>query len=92
MSKADDFRAFAAECRELAFQENVNNQVTDSTRRAKLLRMADAWQSLAADEDRIAALVHEADCSFEVSGADAPPTTPPLWATQGTARRAFHRH
>jgi hypothetical protein len=92
MSKADDFRAFAAECRELAFQENVTSQVTDSTRRAKLLRMADAWQSLAADEDRIAALVYEADSSFEVSGADAPALTTPLWATQGAARRPFHRH
>jgi hypothetical protein len=86
MPKAEDMRAFAAECRELAAQE------TDSSRRAKLLRMADAWQSVAADEDRIAALVHEADCSFEVSGADAPALTTPLWATQGGARRAFHRH
>jgi len=87
MPKADDMRAFAAECRELAGQEN-----SDSARRAKLLRMADAWQSLAADEDRIAALVHEADSSFEVSGADAPALTTPLWATQGSARRPFHRH
>lgn len=87
MPKADDMRAFAAECRELAGQE-----VSDSARRAKLLRMADAWQSVAADEDRIAALVHEADSSFEVSGADTPALTTPLWASQGSARRAFHRH
>jgi hypothetical protein len=80
-------RAFASECRELAGQE-----VSDNGRRAKLLRMADAWQSLAADEDRIAALVHEADSSFEVSGAEAPPLTTPLWASQGSARRPFHRH
>jgi hypothetical protein len=87
MAKADDFRAFAAECRELAAQE-----VSDSARRAKLLRMADSWQSVAADEDRIAALVHEADCSFEVSGAEAPALATPLWATQGAVRRPFHRH
>ena len=87
MAKADDFRVFASECRELAAQE-----VLDSARRAKLLRMADAWQSQAADEDRIAALVQEADCSFKVSGAETPALTTPLWATQGAARRPFHRH
>lgn len=64
MSTHDEFMVYAETCRRLAEGGDAASQ------RAMLERMARAWTSLAAEEERIADLVREVDTLFSPENFD----------------------
>ena len=66
MCQQQEFLQFADHCRQLLNEHSI------PAHHDTLLRMADAWLRLAAEEKRIADLVREADALFASAGnADA---------------------
>jgi hypothetical protein len=79
-----EFLSLAAQC--FQFADNAGN----AEYRASLLKMAQAWLDLAAEEEQITKLVREADTAFEIRASDVAQGAP-LWAmdlAQSSSRRS----
>jgi hypothetical protein len=73
MSDPADFLSLAAQCFQLVDDTRAPND------RTVLMNMAQAWLSLAIEEEQVTKLVREADVAFEIRASDATRGAP-LWA------------
>jgi hypothetical protein len=73
MSDPADFLSLAAQCFQLVDDTRAPND------RTVLMNMAQAWLSLAIEEEQVTKLVREADVAFEIRTSDATRGAP-LWA------------
>jgi hypothetical protein len=73
MSDPGEFLSFAAQCFQLA------DHAESATQRTSLLSMAQAWLSLAVEEEQITKMVREADAAFEIRASNVVRGAP-AWA------------